>query len=106
MMFREKKQKLKEINIKWEHGVDIRVFLSNVQKLKDQLEDEYGIDWADEMRMTHVVSELCESKIFTEEEMMEWEDKPDDEQTYAAMVAHFKSAYGKHARQQIHRHHT
>ena len=35
MTFREKKQKLKKINIPWEHGVDICVFLSNVQKLKE-----------------------------------------------------------------------
>ena len=69
-----------------------------MQKLKEQLEDEYGIDWADDMRITHVVAELCDSEVFTEEEMMEWEDKPDDEQTYAAMVTYFKSAYDKHAR--------
>ena len=38
--------------------------------------------------------------IFTEEEMMvmEWEDKPEEKQTYAAMVAYFKRAYDKHAR--------
>ena len=70
MTFKEKKKKLKEINISWEHGDDICVFLQNVQKLKDQLDDEYGIDWADDMRMMHVLSELYESEIFTEEEMM------------------------------------
>ena len=74
------------------------MFLSNVQKLKEQLEDECGIDWADAMRMTHIVAELCDSDVFTEEEMMEWEDKPKEEQTYAAIVTHFKSAYDKHAR--------
>ena len=50
------------------------------------------------MRMTHVVAEFANSDIFTEEEMMEWEEKPEDEQTYAAMVVHFKRAYNKHAR--------
>ena len=97
MTFREKKKKLKEINISWEHGDDIHVFLRNVQKLKDQLDNEYGIDWADNMRMTHVLSELYDCEIFTEEEMMNWEDKPEDEQTYVVMVAYFKSAYDKHA---------
>ena len=97
MTFREKKKRLKEINIRWEHGVDSRAFLSNVQKLNEQLEDEHGIDWADDMRMTHLVSELCHNEVFTEEEMMNWEDKPDEEQTYVAMVAHFKSAYDTHA---------
>ena len=45
--FKEKKKKLKEINISWDHGDDIRVFLRNIQKLKDQLDDEYGIDWTE-----------------------------------------------------------
>ena len=30
--------------------------------------------------------------------MMDWEDQPVNEQTYAAMVAYFKAAYNKHAR--------
>ena len=30
--------------------------------------------------------------------VMEWEDKPEEKQTYAAMVAYFKRAYDKHAR--------
>ena len=98
MTFKEKKKKLKEININWDHGDDIRVFLRNVQKLKDQLDDEYGIEWADDMRMTHVLSEFYDSAIFTEEEMMDWEDQPAADQTYAAMVTYFKNAYDKHAR--------
>ena len=56
LTFKEKKKKLKEINLKWEHGEDIRVFLSNVQKLQETLEDEYGIEWPEDMRKTHVVA--------------------------------------------------
>ena len=41
MTFKEKRKKLNEINLKWEPGEDIHVFLSNVQKLQEQLEDEY-----------------------------------------------------------------
>ena len=67
MTFEKKRRELKEINLRWEHQGDIRVFLSNVQKLKEQLEDEYGIEWADNMLMTHVVAELCDSNVFTEE---------------------------------------
>ena len=48
--------------------------------------------------MTHVLSELYDSEIFIEEEMMDWEDQPADEQTYAAMVTYFKNAYDNHAR--------
>ena len=55
MTFKEKKRKLKEIDIKWEHGDEICVFLRDVQKWKDQLDTEYGIDCADDMRMTHVL---------------------------------------------------
>ena len=42
--FQREKEKLKEINISWEHGDDICVFLRNIHKLKDQLDDEYGIE--------------------------------------------------------------
>ena len=96
--FLREKEKLKEINIIWEHDDDIRVFLQNFQKLKDQLDEEYGIDWADDMHMMHAVSELCDSKLFTEEEMMDWEDKCGGEQMYTAIVAYFTNAYGKHER--------
>ena len=75
------KKKLKEINLTWGHGDDIRVFLSNIQKLQETLEDAYGIKWREDMRMTHLVAEFADSDIFTEEEMMEWEDNPEDEQT-------------------------
>ena len=40
MTFKEKMRKLKEINLRWEHGIDICLYLGNVQKLKEQLEDE------------------------------------------------------------------
>ena len=56
LTFKEKKKKLKEINLTWGHRNDIRVFLSNIQKLKETLEDEYGIERPKDMRMTHVVA--------------------------------------------------
>ena len=83
MTSREKKQKLKDINLEWEHGDDVRVFLSKVQKLQEQLQDQYDLDWAEDVRMTHIVSEFADSNIFTEEGMMNWEDKPREDQTYA-----------------------
>ena len=98
LTFKEKKKKLKEINLTWGHGDDIRVFLSKIQKLQETLEDKYGIKWPEDMRMTHIVAEFADSGIFTKEAMMEWENKPENKQTYAAMVAHFKRAYDKHAR--------
>ena len=98
MTSREKKQKLKEVNLEWEQGDDVRVFLSKVQKLQEQLQDQYDLDWAEDVRMTHIVSEFADSNIFTEEEMMTWEDKPREDQTYAAMVAYFTRCYDKHAR--------
>ena len=63
-------EKPKQIDLEWNPGDDILVFLSKVQKLKEELEDEYDLDWADGMRLTHVVSELSDSNIFTEEAMM------------------------------------
>ena len=74
------------------------MFLSNLQKLQETLEDEYGIEWPEDMPMTHVVAKFCDSDIFTQEEMMEWEDKPEEEQTYAAMATYFKCVYDKYAR--------
>ena len=94
----DKKKKLKQIELEWTPGDDIRVFFSKVQKLKDELEDEYGIDWTDDLRMTHVVSELTDSNIFTEEEMMNWEDLPKEEQTYVRMLSNFTKLFDKHAR--------
>ena len=98
MTSKEKKQKLKDINLEWEPNTDIRVFLSSVQKLTEQLRDEYDLERANDMRQTHVVSEFQDSEIFIEEEMMNWEEKPEAEKTYAAMVTYFIRAYYKHAR--------
>ena len=65
------------------------MFLSKVQKLREELNDEYDLDWTDDMRLTHVVAELSNSNIFTEEEMMNWEENPKVDCTYVAMVAYF-----------------
>ena len=46
---KERKKKLKQIELEWTPGDDIRVFFTKVQKLKDELEDEYGIEWTDDL---------------------------------------------------------
>ena len=60
----------KRDHLEWQPSTDIRVFLSSVQRLSKQLQDEYDLEWANDMKMTHVVSEFQDSEIFTEEEMM------------------------------------
>ena len=92
----EKRRKLKQIELEWKPEDDLQVFLLKVQKLKEELEEEYDLTWEEDMRMTHVVSELAESNVFTEEELANWEDKPKNEKTYAAMVAYFTRFYDRH----------
>ena len=89
---------MKQIELEWTPGDNIRVFFTKIQKLKDELEDEYGIEWTDDLRITHVVSELADSNIFTEEEMMDWEELPKEDQTYVRMLTDFTKLFDKHAR--------
>ena len=41
---RERKEKLKECELPWDPGEDIGTYFTKLDKLEEDLDDEYGID--------------------------------------------------------------
>ena len=95
---REKTQKLKDVQRKWDHDEDVKTFFTKLDKLSDELKDEYGIDWPTDLKINHAVEQMYESNQFTQDNMMDWEDKPDANKTWVHCQSYFGKLYDKNQR--------
>ena len=96
---REKAAKIKEIWLPWNHAEDnIESFFNKLDKLEEELMNDYKVEWPITMKMNHATNELGDSKQFTEEEFMTWEDKEEDEKTWVALVQYFTKLWTKRCR--------
>ena len=71
----DKKTKMKDVNIPWDRDDDIETYFVKADKLKEYLQDNYGIDWPTSMKITQAEDEMYKSNMFTKEELMNWEEK-------------------------------
>ena len=96
---REKATKIKEIWLPWNHAdEDIESFFNKLDKLEEELMNDYKVEWPITMKMNHATNELGDSEQFTEEEFMTWEDKEEDEKTWVALVQYFTKLWTKRRR--------
>ena len=92
---REKATKLDEAKIKWDQDDDIATFFEKLDKMEEELRDDYGITWPTQLKITHAIEEMYDSELFTEDHMMDWEDKPDADKTWVHLQAYFGTIYKK-----------
>ena len=96
----EKAKKLTEIAIEWNVNDDIETYYSNVDKLEEELRDDYDIAWQESMKIPIVTDAMYKSSFFTETEMMEWEEKDDADKTWANFKPYFKDIWTMRSRYQ------
>ena len=48
-----------------------------MEKLDEELRNEFSIEWAESQKLNQAVNEMYESNQFTQDNMMDWEDKTD-----------------------------
>ena len=73
---REKKVKMEDVNLLWDRGDDIETYFVQANKLEEDLEENYGIEWTTRMKIKQAEDEIYWSKMFSKEELMAWEENP------------------------------
>ena len=95
---REKKEKMDTINLEWNQDDDIETYFVKADKLEEELLLDYGITWPTSMKITQVIDQMYASNVFSEDDMMDWEDKDDDEKTWIHLQSYFKRKWTKKRR--------
>ena len=90
---REKQSKLKECELPWEPGEDVGAYFTKLDKLEEELDNEYGIEWPTSMKMMVALGAMYDSNTFDEREMMAWEEKPAVDQTWVHLVSYFTAIW-------------
>ena len=73
---RDKKTKMKDVNIPWDQDDDIETYFAKVDKLEEDLQENYGIEYPTSMKITQAEDEMYRSNMFSKEELMIWEENP------------------------------
>ena len=87
---RDKKTKMKDVNIPWDRDDDIETYFVKADKLEEDLQDNYGIEWSTSIKITQVEDEMYRSNMFAKEELMTWEEKPMANKTWVHLRTYFK----------------
>ena len=97
---RDKKTKMKDVNIPWDRDDDIETYFVKADKLEEYLQDNYGIKWPTSMKITQAEDEMYRSNMFSKEELMTWEEKPMADKTWVHLRMYFKDRWTAKVRYQ------
>ena len=64
------------MNLLWDRDNDIEKYFVKADKLEEDLQENYGIEWPTSMKITQTEDEVHRSNMFSKEELMAWEEKP------------------------------
>ena len=86
---------MKDVNIPWDLGTDIETYFFKADKLKGDLQENYGIKWPTSMKITQAEDEMYRSNMFTKEELMTWEEKTMADKTWVHLQTYFKDTWSE-----------
>ena len=95
---REKKAKLDEVNVPWDQNDDIKTYFVKLDKLEEELLNEFDIEWPTSMKIMQAVNEMYDSNQFEERDMMDWEDKDAAEKTWVHLQTYYNALWMKKQR--------
>ena len=87
---------MKDTQLPWDPDDDIHTYFTKLDKLEEELRDEYNIECPTSLKILQAVNEMYESNNFEEKEMMAWED--DDNQTWVHLQTYFGELWEKKQR--------
>ena len=76
---------MQDVNIPWDRDDDTKIYFFKADKLEEDFEENYGIEWPASMKITQAKDEMYRSNIFTKEELMTWEEKPMADKTWVQL---------------------
>ena len=62
---RDKEIKMKDVNLPWDRDDDIETYFVKANKLKEYLQENYGIEWTTRMKITQADDEMYRSNMFS-----------------------------------------
>ena len=86
------------INSTWSQDDNIDTYFIKADKLEEELSLDYDITWPTSMKITQVINQMYASNVFSEDDMMDWEDKAENEKTWIHLQAYFKQKWTKKRR--------
>ena len=93
----EKMRKLKEEVPNWNQDEDTDVFFNSLEDCKEKL-TKMKIEWPLSHKITHAVTEIANSGVFSEDDVMDWEEKDEDDKTWVHCQAYWNKIYKKRKR--------
>ena len=93
----EKMEKLKATVPDWNQDDDTDVFFGSLDECEDQLA-KLKIEWPISHKITHAVTEVTNSGIFSEDDIMDWEDKPEVDKTWVHCQTYWNKIHKKRKR--------
>ena len=79
---REKTVKLRDTLIPWDQNDDVATYFVKLEKLDEELLNEFNIVWPESQKLNQAVNEMYESNQFTQDNVMGWEDKQEIQKTW------------------------
>lgn len=92
---REKREKLKETQLPWDHDDDIRTYFTKLDKLEEELKNEYAIDWPTKMKIMQAVNKMYDCCHISKKDMMDWEDKAEADKMWVHCQTYFGDLWEK-----------
>ena len=69
---RDKKIRMKDVNLPWECDDDIETYFFKAEKLEEDLKENYGIELPTSMNIMQAEDEMYRSNMFSKEDLMAW----------------------------------
>ena len=66
---------MKDGNIPGDQDDDIETYFIKADKLEEDPQENYGIEWPTSMKITQAEDKMYRSNMFSKEELMAWEEK-------------------------------
>ena len=90
---RDMKTKMKDVNLPWDRDDDIETYFVKVNNLEEDLQENYCMEWPTSMKITQAEDEMYRSNMFSEGELMAWEEKPRADKTWVHPRTYFKDRW-------------
>ena len=68
--------------IPWDRDNDTETYFVKANKLEEDLQENYGIEWPTIMKITQAEDKVYRSNMFSKEELMNWKEKPMADKTW------------------------
>ena len=82
----------------WDQNDDIQAYFVKLDKLEEELSNEFDIEWPTSMKIMQAVNEMYDSNQFSEKDMMDWEDKEAADKMWIHLQTYFNALWTKKQR--------